>query len=360
MSDLQRTALYHTHAALGAKLVPFAGWEMPLRYSGDKDEVTAVRTAAGLFDVSHMGQVELRGANALRDVNHFITNDLARAESGQATYTMVCNERGGVIDDLIVYRLADDHLFIVVNASRAEVDIAWMREQLSPDTTLETFTPQRGIIALQGPRADEVLQPLCDADLAPLRRHFSMTAKVCGVECRFARTGYTGENGFELFPPGEKLNEVWSSLISHPSSLVKPCGLGARDVCRLEAGLRLYGNDLSEDITPLEAGLKWTVKFDKDDFIGKTALQQQLAAGPPRKTIGLRMLDRAIPRHEYRVVANGVDAGVVTSGIFSPTLNVGIAMALVRGDVADDADYGVVVRGEPHPAEVVRMPFVKK
>lgn len=367
MTDLKRTALYERHLALGAKMVPFAGWEMPLRYSGDLDEVKAVRESAGLFDVSHMGQVEIRGPSALRDVNHLVTNDVAKAEAGQAIYTMMCNERGGVIDDLIVYKNADDHIFIVVNASRAEADIAWMKEHLSDPESLIVIEDY-GIIALQGPESARVLSRSCrsvefrgkHSSISDIPRRFIANVEIAGHVFSAARTGYTGEDGFELFPKNTYLRDVWEVLMNCPDVKVKPCGLGARDVCRLEAGLRLYGNDLSEDVTPLEAGLKWTVKFDKDDFIGKAALQTQLAEGRPRKTIGLKMLDRAIPRRDYVVAAEGDEVGVVTSGIFSPTLKVGIAMALVISDVPDNALFEVIVRGESHPAEVVKMPFVCK
>lgn len=356
MSELRRTALYHTHAALGAKLVPFAGWEMPLRYSGDKDEVAAVRTGAGLFDVSHMGQVELRGPQVAQEINRLITNNVALAPVGQATYTMMCNEQGGVIDDLIVYKLGDQHWFIVVNASRIEVDVAWMREHLSSDTEL-TLVSGRGLLAVQGPHALSTLQPLVDRELAQVAHNEIAEMAVLEVPCRLARTGYTGEDGFELVVPDDHLERVWNALLQ---SGARPCGLGARDVCRLEAGLRLYGNDLTEEVSPLEAGLKWTVKFEKPDFIGKAALRRQLEEGAPRKTVALKMLDRAIPRHGYPVAAEGNEVGEVTSGIFSPTLKVGIALARIWSEVPNTALFEVIVRGEPHPAEAVKLPFVKR
>jgi aminomethyltransferase len=336
---------------------------MPLRYSGDIEEVTAVRNVAGVFDVSHMGQVELEGPCAAEDIDRLVTNDVRNAEPGRATYTMMCNDAGGVIDDLIVYKFADDRWMIVLNASRADVDTDWIGAHLSSTTAVKSCTPERGIIALQGPRACEILQSLAECDLTGIERLSITTTRVAGIPCTMARTGYTGEDGFELFPDSEKLSVIWDALLETRLSgdgRPIPCGLGARDVCRLEAGLRLYGNDLSEDVTPLEAGLKWTVKFGKPDFIGKAALKRQLANGVPKKTIGLKMLDRSIPRRGYAVIVDDAEVGTVTSGIFSPTLQVGIGLALVKGSVPDEARFSVMIRGSAHPAEVVKPPFVRK
>jgi aminomethyltransferase len=354
---MRYTVLNEKHKARGAKMVEFAGWEMPVQYTSVLEESKWVRSRAGLFDVSHMGLVEMRGRDALANVQRLFTNDFASLEAHHTRYTMMCNERGGTMDDLIVCKLSDEHFFIVVNASRREADFAWMQSHLTGDVTIENCSNVRGILALQGPQAEAVLQEQCEADLSQLPHHGAVETKVVGAACRLTRTGYTGEDGFEIFPAIEDLPKLWDTLLANDAVL--PCGLGARDVCRLEAGLRLYGHELSEDITPLEAALSWTVKFDKPDFIGKAALEAQKAQGLTRRLVGLTMQDRAIAREKYPVLHDGQEVGIITSGTFSPHLHKGIAFAFVPPQLAaEGTQVNVRVRNEEHPAVVTKLPFV--
>jgi aminomethyltransferase len=356
---MRRTALFERHKERNARTIDFGGWEMPVQYTSIIEEAKAVRASAGLFDVSHMGQVEMRGRDARANAQRLFTNDFAPLPVNRTLYTLMCNEQGGTVDDLIVCQLSDEHFFIVVNASRREADFEWMQTHLQGDATVENFGDARGILALQGPQAEAILQPLCEADLSQVSRHEAIETNVAGAACRLTRTGYTGEDGFEIFPAVEDAPHVWDAILSSNVATVLPCGLGARDVCRLEAGLRLYGHELSEDITPLEAALSWTVKFDKDDFIGKAALEQQKAQGLTRRIVGITMQDRAIAREKYPVLRDGQEIGVVTSGTISPRLNRGIALAFVPPHLAaEGTQLSVRVRNEEHPAVVTKLPFV--
>jgi aminomethyltransferase len=339
-------------------MVEFAGWEMPVQYSGILGEHRAVRTAAGLFDVSHMGEVELRGAGALEACQRLASNDVSRLDDGDAIYTVLCLPSGGIVDDVIVTRLAADRVLICVNASNRRKDVEWLREhRLGADVV--DRSDELALIALQGPRSADVLRPLVDVDVDRLRRFHAREGVVAGVSVLVSRTGYTGEDGFELYVDWNRAERLWEALleVGTPRGLV-PAGLGARDTLRLEKGYALYGNDIDETKTPLEAGLGWVVKLDKGDFVGRDALLRQKQQGLSRSLAGLTMEAPGVPRHGYRVLAAGTAAGEVTSGTMSPMLGNGIALAYVPAASArPGTPLAIEIRGRAHAARVVRLPF---
>lgn len=338
-------------------MVDFGGWDMPQQYTSIRDEHLAVRKVAGLFDVSHMGRLVVRGDGALDYLQRLLTNDIAIAP-GRAVYTLMCNPEGGVIDDLIVYRPMEGWYNVVVNASNREKDVAWMREQLGDGVTLDDLTHQTGLLAFQGPRAEELLPA---EGLDQLVYFGCRHGDVAGVPALISRTGYTGEDGFELFIENEKLGDVWDAILAKGKEAgVLPAGLGARDACRLEAALRLWGNDMDESVNAYEAGLGWTVKLDKGDFIGREALQKIKADGPRRQLVGLKMQPGDIARHGAAVSAQDQRAGVVTSGTHSFFLGYPIALALVEARSLQVGDRATVeVRGREAPAEVAKLPFYR-
>jgi aminomethyltransferase len=360
MSELKRTPLYDEHRALGAKLVPFAGYEMPVQYAtGITAEHNAVRVGAGIFDVSHMGEVEVRGERALDFVQYVTTNDASRIEVGQAQYSTLPNEQGRLLDDLLVYRFPE-HFLLVVNASNRDRDVAWMgRHAERFGVTLVDRSEETALLALQGPRAEAILSRLTDEALPEIGYYRFRSGVVDGVETLISRTGYTGEDGFELYLPAENAVQLWRRLleVGQPDGLV-PAGLGARDSLRLEMGYALYGNDLDENTTPLEGGLAWVTKLDKGEFVGREALLRQKEEGVSRRLIGFRLSERGFPRTGYEVTHEGEVVGRVTSGIVSPSLGVGIGMAFVAPAAAKPGTrIEVVIRGQGVPAEVVRPPF---
>jgi aminomethyltransferase len=357
VSTLLRTPLFENVKAAGARFVPFGGWEMPVQFQGIQAEHDHVRTAAGLFDVSHMGEIEIKGPGALEAVNRLITNDLAAIVDGQALYTCLCRPDGGIVDDLVVYRFAEDHIFICCNASNRAKDFAWIQENLR-GVTARDRSDEFAQLALQGPQAVEVVQRFASIDLSPIKRYHFAVGQVCGAAVIFSRTGYTGEDGFELYLSPADAPRVFDALIGEPE--VKPIGLGARDTLRLEMKYALYGNDIDDTTTPLEAGLGWVVKLDKADFIGRDALVAQKAAGLTRRLVGFEMVGRAPARHDYPVVdAAGATIGRVTSGSFSPTLkkNIGLAYVPVGQDKLGSG-LNVQIRDRAEPAVVVKTPFV--
>jgi len=359
----RRTPLFDRHLALGARMVDFGGWDMPLQYSGMREEHLAVRQRAGLFDVSHMGEVRISGADREPAVQRLVTNDLARIAPGRSMYTVMCTEQGGIVDDLIVYRSAEEML-VVVNAACREKDVAWMRDHLEGDAALHDASDEVALLALQGPLAQEVLATLTDADLGALRAFSHVEAHLAGIDAELSvvsRTGYTGEDGFELFIDASHAAELWDAVLhaGRPHGVL-PAGLGARDTLRLEAGLRLYGQDMDEDVDPLSAGLGWTVKHDKGDFIGAAALRALRDSGPPRRMTGLQLEGRSIARHGMAVRDDGRDVGEVTSGTFSFTLGHGIATALVDREAAGRQRYEVDIRGAPATATAVPLPFYRR
>jgi aminomethyltransferase len=350
------------HVAAGARIVEFGGWEMPVQYSGIVEEHRAVRSAAGLFDVSHMGEVEVAGPNALESVQRLITNDAAKLAVGQGLYSPMCTPSGGIIDDLTVFRLGEARFLFIVNAATTPKDLAWIAEHVR-GARINDRSSELALLALQGPRAQAILQRLTQADLSSLR-FFSIAAdvEVAGVRCFISRTGYTGEDGFEIAPPWREAPRVWGELMeSGRSEGLVPVGLGARDTLRLEAGLMLYGNDIDETTSPLEAPLAWTVKFDKGAFIGYESLRMQKDQGVSRKLVGFEMAERAIPRHGYRLLAADEDIGQVTSGTYAPWLNKSVGMGYVAKSFArTGTPIDVEVRGKAARATVTKLPFYKR
>jgi len=358
--SLKRTPLHAEHVSLGAKIVPFAGYEMPVQYpTGITAEHKAVREAAGLFDVSHMGEFVLNGPQALDLIQRVTVNDAGKIEVGQAQYSAMCLEHGGVVDDLLVYRFRD-HWMLVVNASNLAKDLAWIRSHAQGlDVEVADHSDRTGLLALQGPAAREILRPLASIDVDDVRYYRFMEGAVAGVPAVISGTGYTGEDGFELYVASEDARGLWRALMEagEGSGLV-PTGLGARDSLRLEVGYALYGNDLDEEHTPLESGLGWITKLDKGDFLGRSALMRQKAAGVPRRLVGVRLTEKGFPRHGYPVLADGAPVGVVTSGTVSPSLGYGVAMAYVPPERSKpDTPLQIDVRGKPVDAVVQRPPF---
>jgi aminomethyltransferase len=353
-----RTPLHDVHVRSGARMVEFAGWDMPVQYSGLLEEHEAVRTHAGLFDVSHMGEVVFRGPRALASLNRLFTNDLSRVADGQAQYGCLCRESGGIVDDVVVYRRSAEDLLVCVNAANRQKDFEWLRDHAGgvPVTNESDDWAQ---LALQGPRAREILQPLARLDLAGVRTFHFAEGEVAGVRCTVARTGYTGEDGFELFCRPDQAARLWTALADAGSRAgLLPAGLGARDTLRLEMAYRLYGSDMDDGTTPLEAGLAWVVKLDKGDFVGREAMLRQKESGVPRKLVGFALTDPGIARHGYDVVRDGSKVGTVTSGTRSPSLKTSIGLAYVPPALAaEGSTFAVEIRGRPAAAKVVKTPF---
>ena len=359
--SLKRTPLTDTHAALGAKLVPFAGYLMPVQYpSGITAEHHAVRRHAGLFDVSHMGEFEVRGPGAVDFVNYVTTNDVAALAIGQAHYSTILNDRGTIEDDCLVYR-AEDHIMMVLNASNAAKDYSHIAPHLERfDATLDDVSDETALLALQGPKAAEILQRFTDADLSAVKYYHFTFGSVSGIDgILISRTGYTGEDGFELYFPNENAAAVWNALTE--SGEVMPAGLGCRDSLRLEMGMALYGNDIDDTVTPLEANLQWLVKLKKGEFVGRDALVKQKEGGIPRKLVGFTTTERAFPRHGYPVFVNGEASGGVKSGTMSPSLNIPIGTAYVPAASATPGSaLEIEIRGKRIQATVEKMPFYKE
>ncbi len=357
--DLKKTPLHDQHVALGGKMVPFAGYAMPVQYpTGITTEHQAVREAAGLFDVSHMGEFDVRGPDALALVQRVTVNDASRIEVGQAQYSAMCRAEGGIIDDLIIYRF-DDRFMLVVNASNRAKDWAWIEAQAAGlDVELADRSDEVALLALQGPKARAILQRLTPSDLDGVGYYRFTEGEVAGVNAVISATGYTGEDGFELYFGAGDAPTLWAALLEEGADDgLMPAGLGARDSLRLEMGYALYGNDLDEEHTPLESGLGWITKLDKGDFIGREALRRQKESGPARRLVGLRLTARGFPRPGYEIrTAEG--PGVVTSGTMSPSLGEGIAMGYVpTGAHTAGTEVAVVIRDKEVAAVVQRPPF---
>jgi aminomethyltransferase len=363
-ADLRKTPLNARHRASNARMVPYAGWDMPVEYSGITNEHLAVRTRAGLFDVSHMGQIEIAGVDALAAVQRISSNDASALKIGQAQYSGLLTPDGTFVDDMVVYRMAPNHFMLVVNASGIAKDYAWIAEQIKPagQAAAVDSSSRYALIAIQGPAALGTLQPLTGVDLDGLGSYWFGHGEVAGARATISRTGYTGEDGFEIFVPPNMADRVWQALLeSGRAADVIPCGLGARDTLRLEAGMRLYGNDIDESTTPVEAGLGWIVGWKKDAFIGHERLRQQKAQGPARKLVGFEMIDRGIARHGYPVVTGDRRVGVVTSGTQTPFLKKAIGMAYVPVEqTSPGTELDIDVRGRVATARVVPLPFYKR
>lgn len=361
-TELLRTPLFECHQRAGGRLVPFAGWEMPVQYSGVVDEHRAVREAVGLFDVSHMGEVELRGPRALEVVERIVTNQVAKIADSQAVYTVMCRPDGGIVDDLVVYRFSPERIFICVNASNREKDFEWMKAEARGDCEVVNLSDEYAQIAVQGPKAAALVGRLTKAPLEGIKRYWFTSGEVAGKGAIIARTGYTGEDGFELYVASSDGPAIWEALLEAGQELgVKPAGLGARDSLRLEMCYPLYGNDIDDTTNPLEAGLGWVVKLQKGDFVGKAALEAVKAAGLSRKLVGFEMTGRGIARHGYPVLKDGERVGLVTSGTQAPSLDKAVGLAYVPAALAEPGtSIDVEIRGKPVAAQVVPKPFLKK
>ncbi len=360
---LKRTPLYESHVSLGARMVDFVGWEMPVQYSGPIPEHMAVREAAGLFDVSHMGEIEISGAGAFDLIQRVTTNDVSKLQDNQVQYSILTNEDGGVIDDLLVYRINSEYFLLIVNASNTDRDFEWIKSHADlRSVEVNNTSAAFALLALQGPRSERILQGITDHMLDRIPYYWSQHVTVDGVPCRVSRTGYTGEDGFEILCSHTDARHLWNRLlvVGHDRGLI-PCGLAARNTLRLEAAYRLHGNDMDETTTPLEAGLGWVVKLGKGDFIGRDALQRQKEEGLRRKLVGFEVLDRAPARDGYPVIIDDNQVGIVTSGSPAPFLkkNIGLAYLPIE-HTAVGTEFFVVVRGRNVPARVVETPFYKR
>jgi aminomethyltransferase len=362
-NPLKQTALNAAHRRLGGKMVPYGGWDMPVTYAGTIDEHMAVRTAVGLFDVSHMGEVEVRGPQALQFVQHLTTNDASKLQIGQAHYSGLLYPSGGFVDDLLVHKLSDEHYLLCINASNTDKDFDWISQNAGTfDAEATNTSPNYTQLALQGPKALALLQPLVDVELSAIKYYWFTHGKVAGVSALIARTGYTGEDGFELyFDPGES-ELVWNKLLEAGQPYgIQPCGLAARNTLRLEAKMALYGNDIDDTTTPLEADLAWIVKLQKGDFIGREVLAKQKEAGLTRKLVGFEMLDRGIAREHYPIWIGDAQVSQVSSGSPAPFLKKNIGLAyLPLEHTAVDTRFDVEIRGKRAAAQVVETPFYKR
>ncbi|MCH5584144.1 glycine cleavage system aminomethyltransferase GcvT [Shimazuella sp. AN120528] len=363
MTTLKRTPLYSVYQHQ-AKLVPFGGWEMPVQFSSIKDEHEAVRTRAGLFDVSHMGEVEITGEDAKKFINRVTTNNIHKLTVGQAQYTLFCYPDGGTVDDLLVYQTQENGFLLVINASNIDKDIAWLKNQIQDDQVqIVDCSEETALLALQGPFAVEILQRCTTFDLAILSPfQFARNIDICGIRTLVSRSGYTGEDGFELYVHAKDAEKLWKQLLQAGEEYqLVPCGLGARDTLRMEAALPLYGQELSAQISPLEAGLGFAVKLDKGEFIGSNALLAQKEAGVKRKKVGIEMIDRGIPRSHYSIYVKDQLVGEVTSGTQSPLTKRNIGLALIDSDFAQmDQIVEVEIRGKRVKAKIVPTPFYRR
>lgn len=358
---LKRTPLYERHIAVGARMVEFSGWKMPVQYSGIMDEHRAVRQAAGLFDISHMGEFEVKGRDALAFLQHVTTQDVAGIAEGRASYALLCRPDGGIVDDIFIYNLPDGYM-VVVNAANIEKDFAWLLDNIAGfDVVLTNISDHASMLALQGPRAEGIMAQAAGAEVAGLPFHAVTTAMLLGdIPGLIARTGYTGEDGFELFVDDDNAARLWDGLLAlgAPDGL-KPCGLGARDSLRFEACLSLYGQEIADDTNPYEARLGWAVKLDKGDFVGRAALQQIKQAGTARRLVGFEMVGRGIARSGYPIRSlDGAEVGAVTTGMPAPTLGTNLGLGYVPAALASlGSEFDVIVREKPVRARVVKTPF---
>ncbi|WP_299087987.1 glycine cleavage system aminomethyltransferase GcvT [uncultured Metabacillus sp.] len=364
MTELKRTPLYNVYKSYGAKTIDFGGWDLPVQFSSIKEEHEAVRTKAGLFDVSHMGEVEIRGKDSLAFLQKIVTNDVALLKDGGAQYTAMCYENGGTVDDLLIYRKAEDDFLLVINASNIEKDVEWLTSHLFGDVTIKNISDEVALLALQGPVAENVLQSLTDTDLSEIKFFkFKDGVNIAGSKVLVSRTGYTGEDGFEIYCAADDAVGLWQRILeAGKENGVIPCGLGARDTLRFEANLPLYGQELSKDITPIEAGIGFAVKPNKEvDFIGKAVLKEQKENGPARKLVGIELIDKGIPRHGYEVFAGDEEIGIVTTGTQSPTLKKNIGLALLKAEYTKlGTEVEVQIRKKRLKAVVVTTPFYKR
>jgi aminomethyltransferase len=361
-TGLKNTPLLNEHIKLGATMVPFGGWNMPVQYTNVINEHNATRTKAGIFDICHMGEFIVMGPDSQAFLQKIVTNDISKLEISQACYNCMCKEDGTVIDDLFVYKLADDEFFVVVNASTIEKDFSWLTRHKHGRVEIKNLSEDIGKIDLQGPNSQEILQKLTDYDLGTLKRFRAARITFNGIseQILISRTGYTGEDGFEIYFSPKDAAYIWNSLLTEGKDLgITPCGLGARDTLRLEACYSLYGHEINEKLTPMEAGLGFAVKLAKD-FIGKEVLQKQKENGTEKKLICFEMVEKSIPRENYPLLVNGEEVGFVTSGTFSPTFRKGLGMAYIRSDLSQlGNEVSILIRGKEYKGAIVERPFYK-
>ena len=362
-TSIKYTPLHSLHLELGGKIVPFAGWSMPIQYEGLIQEHLAVRNSCGIFDVSHMGEVEITGKDAESFIQSLITNDVTKLEDEAILYSPMCYKSGGVVDDLLVHRMSQDRFMFCINASNTDKDFDWIvKNSKSFDVKLDNSSDRTGQLAIQGPKAEALLQNLTSVSLKDIGYYHFKIGKVDGAECVVSRTGYTGEDGFELYFDSAKAEHLFRKIMEVGKEFdLQPTGLGARDTLRLEVAYPLYGNELSAECCPLEAGLGWTIKMDKGNFIGREQLAAKKEKGLEKKMVGIKLLDRGVPRSHYSITKDGKKVGEVSSGTFSPSLGVGIAMALVNKEYSKPGEsLNVEIRKQSVAAEVVKMPFVPR
>lgn len=364
MTDLKKTPLFEIYKEYGAKTIDFGGWDLPVQFSGIMEEHEAVRTKAGLFDVSHMGEIEVRGADALAFLQKVMTNNVAILKENGAQYTAMCYEDGGTVDDLLIYKKSEDDYLLVVNASNIEKDFEWLLSHVSGDVTIKNISDEMAQLAIQGPLAETILQRLTDTNLAEIKFFkFKDHVKIDGVEALVSRTGYTGEDGFEIYCKSDSVVSLWKTLleVGKGDGLI-PCGLGARDTLRFEAALPLYGQELSKEITPIEAGIGFAVKVNKESgFIGKDVLKAQKETGTKKKIVGLEMIEKGIPRTHYEVFSGEQKIGEITTGTQSPTLKKSVGLALLDTEFSDIGSIvEVQIRKKRAKAKVIELPFYKR
>jgi aminomethyltransferase len=360
---MKNTALTHIHEQLGAKMVPFAGYNMPVQYEGVNIEHETVRNGVGVFDVSHMGEFLLSGPKALNLIQKVTTNDASVLTVGRAQYSCLPNENGGIVDDLIIYKIKEDQYLLVVNASNIEKDWNWISSKNDLGVDMRNISDDYSLLAIQGPKAVEAMQPLTSIDLSAIKYYHFEVADFAGIEhVIISATGYTGSGGFEIYAKNSEIEQIWNRVFEAGASFgIKPIGLAARDTLRLEMGFCLYGNDINDSTSPLEAGLGWITKFNKD-FTNSEALKKQKEEGVTRKLVGFELVERGIPRHDYEIVdKDGNAIGIVTSGTMSPSLNKGIGLGYVPTELAaPDSEIFIRIRNKDIPARVVKLPFYKK
>jgi aminomethyltransferase len=358
----KKTALYEVHRQAGGRIVEFAGWLMPVQFSSIIDEHLAVRNSVGLFDVSHMGEIDFRGKGALAAVQKLVCNDAAVLANGQVMYSGLMTDKGTFVDDVLVHKMADDHYMFCVNASNTDKDYAWIMNHLEPNVQCLNISDTICQIAVQGPKSIHTLAPFVKIPLKEIKYYHFVHNTVAGHPAMISRTGYTGERGFEIYVENQYGVDIWNKLMQSGAEFgVKPIGLGARDTLRLEAAMPLYGNDIDDTVTPFEAGLDWIVKLEKGDFIGRDPLVQQKQRGIQRKLVGLELIDRGVPRHGYPILKNAQPIGVVTSGTMAPFLKLPIAMGFVPLALAEvGTRVDIDIRNKPVQAKVVQLPFYQK
>lgn len=358
---MKKTALNSIHKELGAKMVEFAGWEMPVQYEGVRQEHLAVRSSVGLFDVSHMGEIEIRGKDAISFCQWVTTNDVKKVANFQAQYTLLCNDQGGVVDDIIIYKFSDEHFLFCVNASNSDKDFTWIKKEEDKfDVEVTDKSPQYSQIAIQGPQSITILSSVLGDSIKDIKKFRFGIINWNDFDMVAARTGYTGEEGFEVFTPWDRAPELWNSLMESGKDFnIKPCGLASRDTLRIEMGYSLYGHEIDEDINPLEAGLGRYIKLDNDDFIGKKALVNSLENGLSRKLVGFELTERGIPRQGYGIFKNETFLGNVTSGTLSPSLEKSVGLGYLSSEVDDDT-IQIQIRDTFRDAKIVNIPFYSK